>query len=562
MTIRVQIRKAIKCNGEHALFLAFDYDAKVVEAVREFPSRYWHADFKLWELPFKCLGELLDKLPDCDFDIFGDYVSLEKPEVEIPDGFRFKTNPYEYQIDGFNFGLQNDRWLLGDEMGLGKTKQIIDIAIAKKLEKHYSHCLIICGVNGLKWNWRNEIRIHSDEPAWILGQRWKGNKLQIGSNADKLADVKALKTGQLSDNYFIITNIETLRDDAIVSELQSLCKSKTIGMIAFDECHKAKNPQSQQGKGLLKLFAKNMVAMTGTPLMNTPEDLFIILRWLGYEKHNFYAFKQHYCIYGGYGGYQITGYKNMNELQEQLNEIMLRRRKEDVLDLPEKTYIEEYVEMTPKQAKIYKEVSAEIKENIDKIKMANNPLAELIRMRQATGFTGILSSEIQESAKIDRMLELVEEAKQNGRKVVIFSNWTQMTSPIAQVLKNAGITCGIITGETKENERQTLVDDFQNGKYDVMLGTSGAMGTGLTLTAGTIEIFMDEPWNNALKEQCVDRCHRIGQKSNLTIYTLMCEGTIDERIHELVVKKGLMADALVDGKVVGNVQDMLDFLLS
>jgi SNF2 family DNA or RNA helicase len=305
-----------------------------------------------------------------------------------------------------------------------------------------------------------------------------------------------------------------------------------------------------------------MIAMTGTPLMNQPFDLFIILKWLGYEKHAFGAFKHHYAEYGGYGGYEVVGYKNLDELQERLDEIMLRRKKEEVLDLPEKTYINEYVEMSAKQKKVYDEVTMEIKSSIDQIKMANNPLAELIRMRQATGYTGILSSKIQESAKLDRMEELVEEAKENGKKVVIFSNWTQMTDAIYdRLVRNYKVAQ--ITGETKDAERQSIVENFQNLKYDVIIGTSGAMGTGLTLTAGTVEIFLDEPWNMALKEQCVDRCHRIGQKNNLTIYTLMCKNTIDERIHELVEKKGVMADALVDGKLnKENAREILSYLLS
>ena len=87
------------------------------------------------------------------------------------------------------------------------------------------------------------------------------------------------------------------------------------------------------------------------------------------------------------------------------------------------------------------------------------------------------------------------------------------------------------------------------------------MGTGLTLTAGTVEIFMDEPWNMALKEQAVDRCHRIGQKDDLTIYTLMCKDTIDEKIHSIVEKKGAMADAIVDGNINMSAQELLDFLL-
>ena len=557
--VNISIEKSKKCNGDYSLFISFDFDMRIVNIIREFPSKYWDASTRIWELPFNKLGELIKKLDWTEINISGEYVSLDKPKVEMPAEFKFKTEPYEHQIVGFNFGLNNDRWLLGDEMGLGKTKQVIDIAVAKKLQKGYKHCLIICGVNGLKWNWQNEVKIHSDESAYILGQRFVRNKLTIGSTADKLTDVKKLSE---NSNYFIITNIETLRDDDTAEALKKACASSEIGMIAFDECHKAKNPLSQQGKGILKLQADTMIAMTGTPLMNQPFDLYIILKWLGYEKHAFGAFKKHYADYGGYGGYEVIGYKNLDELQERLNEIMLRRKKEEVLDLPEKTYIDEYVEMSAKQKKIYDEVTADIKMNIDQIKMASNPLAELIRMRQATGYTGILSSSIQESAKLDRMEELVEEAKSINKKVVIFSNWTQMTDVIFAKL-NRTYKVAQITGDTKDNDRQSIVENFQNGKYDVIIGTSGAMGTGLTLTNGTVEIFMDEPWNMALKEQCVDRCHRIGQKNNLTIYTLMCKDTIDQRIHELVEKKGAMADALVDGKInKESAREILDFLLN
>jgi SNF2 family DNA or RNA helicase len=265
---------------------------------------------------------------------------------------------------------------------------------------------------------------------------------------------------------------------------------------------------------------------------------------------------------GGYGGYDIVGYKNMPELQERVDSIMLRRLKDDVLDLPEKVYIDEYVDMTPKQEQIYKEVSADLKANIDKIKMTNNPLAELIRLRQATGYTGILSSVILESAKIDRLEEIVEESVANKRKVVIFSNWTQMTTPICNRLcKNyKGV---VITGETNDIDRQVNVNHFQtNPDCNFIIGTIGAMGTGLTLTAGTVVVFMDEPWTMANKQQAIDRCHRIGTKSNITIYTIMCKNTIDERIHDIVEKKGMIADAIVDGKVIGNKTELLDFLLS
>jgi len=448
--------------------------------------------------------------------------------------------------------------LLGDEQGLGKTKQVIDIAVAKKLQKGYKHCLIICGVNGLKWNWLNEVHTHSNEEAYILGQEVKKGKIVIGTSKDKLNDVNRLDE---IDAYFIITNVETLRQEEIANAIQEQCKNGNIGVVAIDEIHKCKDPSSQQGKGILKVQSEVRIAMTGTPLMNAPFDLYIILRWLGYEKHAFYSFKKHYGVYGGFGGYEVMGYQHLDELQEQLSEIMLRRLKKDVLDLPEKLFVDEYVDMTAKQAVVYKEVSADIMSNIDMIKSSTNPLAELIRLRQATGYTGILSSSIQESAKLDRMEELVEETVENGKKVVIFSNWLQMTNEVCKRL--AKYHPAVITGETNDADRQGEVNRFQNDDdCKVIIGTTGAMGTGITLTAGTVEIFLDEPWNRALKDQAVDRCHRVGTTENVTIYTLLTRNTIDERIHELVEQKGAMSDALVDGQVKMERGQLVDFLLS
>ena len=117
-----------------------------------------------------------------------------------------------------------------------------------------------------------------------------------------------------------------------------------------------------------------------------------------------------------------------------------------------------------------------------------------------------------------------------------------------------------ITGDTKDNQRQDIVSAFQNTDMcKVLLGTIGAMGTGLTLTAATVVIFVDEPWNRALFEQAVDRCHRIGTTNNITIYSIMCKGTIDERVHSLIYKKGVMSDAIVDNKMSS--KEILNYLL-
>jgi Superfamily II DNA/RNA helicases, SNF2 family len=203
-----------------------------------------------------------------------------------------------------------------------------------------------------------------------------------------------------------------------------------------------------------------MVAMSGTPLMNNPLDLYFPLHWLGYETHSFYQFKMHYCRLGGYMNSQVVGFKNLDEIKANLGSIMIRRLKNEVLDLPEKIHQIEYVDMTPKQAVIYKEVQQGIMSNLTKLRFANNPLSMLIRLRQATGYTGIISDKIKESAKINRLLELVEELHESGKKCIIFSNWTNITEVVKDRLKS--YHPAYITGETDNVERMKEVDRFQN----------------------------------------------------------------------------------------------------
>jgi len=577
--INIVIKNSVMCNGDYSLFVSFDYNADIVDIVKSFPTRNYNKNDKTWELPFNQLGTLVNTLSKYEITISGKYIKLETSEKKIPPYFNFKTKPFEHQIEGVEFGLNHDKWLLGDEQGLGKTKQVIDIARLRNVK----HCLIVCCVNGLKWNWKNEVSIHTDESAWILGQKFirGGTDIRIGSNADRLLDLENFECLP----RFVITNIETLRykvktgrkivvkkkgkfveEDEyiypITDKLKELCASGEIDMIAVDEFHKCKNPEASQTEQLLMLHTPIQIAMTGTPLMNAPIDLYPILNWLGYEKHTFWQFKTHYGRLGGFNGTQVVGYKNLEEIEDTLDTMMLRRLKDDVLDLPEKTLINEYVEMGKEQSKVYDMAHSDIISNLDSLKMANNPLAELIRLRQATGNPNILTPTVTDSAKFDRMEELVDDAVDNGRKVVIFSNWTQITNPAFKRLskKYRGV---MITGETKDNERQASVEAFQNDdKVKFIIGTIGAMGTGLTLTAGSVEIFLDEPWNMALKEQAIDRCHRIGQNSNITVYTLLCKGTIDERINSLVEKKGQMSEILIDGKIEGDKNALINYLLS
>lgn len=549
-------------------FVSFDYNPDIVSFIKQMGTRVYNPNNHTWEMPINNIIGLCNKFENQEIQISGIYEDLHKQEfeIDIPKDFEFKTKPFRHQIDGVRFGLNKKKFLLCDDQGLGKTKQIIDFVGCLEKTDTINKVLIVCGVNSLKYNWQSEIGIHSNEKGWVLGTRFRKTtrKAYEGSTKDKLEDLD-----NLPDCRYIITNIETLRAGAekisktkyhfpIAEKLQALCKNGTISVIAFDECHKSKEPTSLQSRAMINVTAKYMVAMSGTPLMNNPLDLYFPMKWLGYENHSFYQFKQHYCTLGGWGGSQVVGYKNLEEIRAMMDTIMLRRLKTEVLDLPEKIRKIEYVDMTPKQNQIYKEVYNGVMSDLQKIKFSNNPLSMMIRLRQATGWTGIISDKVQESAKMERMIELVQEIVESGQKAIIFSNWESVTEVAREKLKS--YNPAYITGATKADERMKEVDRFQtDDKCRVIIGTIGAMGTGLTLTAAQNVIFLDSPWNMALKAQAEDRAHRIGTKGTVNIITLVCKNTIDERIEQLVEKKGQIADALVDGKI--SVDD-INFLLS
>lgn len=549
-------------------FVSFDYNPDIVSFIKQMGTRVYNPDNHTWEMPINNIIGLCNKFENQEIQISGIYEDLHKQEfeIDIPKDFEFKTKPFRHQVDGVRFGLNKKKFLLCDDQGLGKTKQIIDLVGCLEKTDNINKVLVVCGVNSLKYNWQSEISIHSDEKGWVLGTRFRKTtgKAYEGSTKDKLEDLD-----NLPDCRYIITNIETLRAGAekitkskyhfpIAEKLQELCKNGTISVIALDECHKSKEPTSLQSRAMINVQAKYMVAMSGTPLMNNPLDLYFPMKWLGYENHSFYQFKQHYCTLGGWGGSQVVGYKNLEEIRAMMDNIMLRRLKTEVLDLPEKIRKIEYVDMTSKQNQIYKEVYNGVMSDLQKIKFSNNPLSMMIRLRQATGWTGIISNTVQESAKMERMIELVQEIVASGQKAIIFSNWESITEVAKEKLKS--YNPAYITGATKADERMKEVDRFQNDdKCRVIIGTIGAMGTGLTLTAAQNVIFLDSPWNMALKAQAEDRAHRIGTKGTVNIITLVCKNTIDERIEELVEKKGQIADALVDGKI--SVDD-INFLLS
>lgn len=557
-------------------FVSFEYDSNLVSIIKSMGTRVYIPDKKTWEIPESAVPMLMSRLHDYDVLLRGK-MRHDTPEshAQLPSGFVFTTKPYKHQMESVIYGLEHESFLLGDDQGLGKTKEIIDLAMCRKQTDGLKHCLIICGINGNKYNWADEVKIHSREDSWILGTRFTKRppiKMIEGSTKDKMEDLN-----NVPHQFFWITNIETLRGGSfkekqgkrtvirfpIAEKIQELCDRGIIGMIAFDEAHKAKNPDSQQGKALLSIDCKGpKIPMSGTFVLNNPLDLYLPLRWSGFETHSFYAYKQHYCTMGGFGGKEIVGYKNLDELRSMVSKVMLRRVKGDVLDLPPKVHTIEWVDAYPEQKSLYKDVRDQVRDNIDKVKVHPDPLSEMLRLRQVTGYPGILSSTVTKSAKMDRMEELVEEEVAVGGKAIIFSNWSEMTNVIRHKLKK--YNPAYITGEVDSVQRMEEKDRFQNDpNCKVMIGTIGALGTGFTLTAAQLVIFVDEPWNRGIKDQAEDRAHRIGTRGTVRVVTILTRDTVDEGVYNLVQKKGKMADLLVDGKVDGkNVDNVLSYLLT
>ena len=558
--ISVRYGEPKKLSCEQSIFVSFPYKAIIVDIIRSFPERVYNPKDKSWEMPFDVLSKLQEKLHLESFDVVGEPVNNkkfgEKVIVKHTLAEELKTKPYPYQKEGIDELLSFDKYLLLYDMGMGKGLTTIAVALKRKELGQVKHCLVISGINGMKYTWKNEVEQHTTSSVKVIGSRKNKKGTWVsGSTKDKLDDLNNC------NEFFLVTNVESLRNKEIRDKLKELMKKNVIEMIIFDELQSVKSSSSQQGKALLLLskYVKYFYGLTGTPLMNSPLDLYVPLKLVDKEKSNLYGFSRRYANYGGFGGYEIVSYKNLSELQQKLDSVSLRKKKSDVLNLPPKIYIDEYVELGKKQRKIYDDVLKMIMENIDEISLSPDPLGQMIRLRQATADTSILSSTIHESAKIDRLKEIVKEIVDNGDSCLIFSSWTTVTDILEKELREYKMA--VITGKVKDRERQKK-KFMEDDSCHILIGTIAAMGTGLTLTKATTVIFMDEPYTRAAKEQAEDRAHRIGTTSSINIITLMAKNTIDEYIHKLVMRKGVMSDSIVDAKYDVRNKDVIRYMLT
>lgn len=553
--IKIQQRLSKKIPGGTSLFISFQFNQQIIDIIKDKELGYepfynWDSKNKEWEVPISSLSYLIDRLTYLD-DIQIDLIK-EKEERPLRDIIgNHKTNMYPYQRDGVEFGLNNDNFLLLDAPGLGKSLQAIYLAEELKEQENIEHCLIICGVNSLKTNWQKEIKKHSKLDCIVLGQKVnsKGN-ITYSTIKERAKQLKSK-----IKEFFIITNIESLRDSDFVNAF--LKSENKIDMVVVDEIHKAKSVQAQQTKGLIKLSkVKHKIAMTGTLIMNNPLDSYVPLKWIGAENCSYTNFKYFYCKFGGQFNNFIIGYQNTSLLKEQIDGCSIRRTK-DILDLPPKQIVEEVLEMDNDQQQFYLDIKSGVKESADKVDLSTSSLLSLVtRLRQASDCPSILTTEKISSSKIQRAYDITKETIENGEKVVIFSVFKQPLNELYELLKDDGAL--LCTGDIDDKTISDNIDKFQtDNNYKVMLCTTSKMGTGVTLTSATTEIFISSCWTQALETQCEDRCWRIGQKNKLTVYKLINHNTIDERVAEILKVKGAMSDYVIDDKLSDSTIDNL-----
>lgn len=546
--ITLEERDTKKIPGITSFFIKFNYNPNIVNELKTLYCKIYNEKTCEWEIPINLLSEVIDRLSkydDLSISFKKENIERSLDTIELP---KLKEKPFPHQIEGIKYGLCHNNWLLLDAMGLGKSYQAIEIADAIKAKHKIKHCLIICGVNSLKGNWKNEVKKFSNYDALILGERLnKKGRLVIGSIKDRVAQLKAG-----IDQYYIITNIETIRDNDVLKYIKKLNPE----MIIFDEMHKCKDSQSQQGSHLLRMNkAKYKLGMSGTLLLNDPLDLYVPLKWIGAEKSNLTTFKSNYCICNNDFHNIIIGYRNLNMLKYQLSKYSLRRTK-DILGLPPRTIIPEYLDMNNDQNDFYRNIEKGIVDEVDKVKISTTSLLAMVsRLRQATVNPQILTSENISSIKLDRAVELANEIVANGDKVVIFSTFKEPCYELGQRLKEFKPL--VSTGD-ESNDVDEKRELFQNNKdVKILIATWSKWGTGQTLTAARYMIFLDTPWTWAIFDQSCDRIHRIGTQQAVFIYNLIVKDSIDEKVWELVNTKKALGDYLIDDHLSNDQFDQL-----
>jgi SWI/SNF-related matrix-associated actin-dependent regulator 1 of chromatin subfamily A len=503
------------------------------------------ADEKLFrEIPDKVYVEKLLVEKEKSYHIWGKFFENEQMiDFWMPKGALVKTHtvekvdidyskyshrpPLSHQKEAIEKLAGSKRFILADDMGLGKTTSTIIAALESGAKK----VLIICPAS-LKINWAREIENYTDKSIYICE----------GKNFS-------------SDEDFVIVNYDIIKNFHDIKEKEnSQILNANFDLVIIDEAHYIKNSQAQRTK-LINNFVKNvnrLWLLTGTPITSRPIDYFNLLSLIESPvAQNWMAYVIRFCE-----GYQfragqrkvwnVNGASNLDELRERTSKQILRRLKTDVLDLPEKIINPVYLRLKSKE---YENLMGEYydwyRNNKEESSSLTIQFSKLMKVRQ------VIAEE-----KISQTIELAENILEQGKKVIIFSNFTE---PLKRIYEHFGKSAVYLDGSSTKPARQKAVDDFQdNDKVKVFCGNIKAAGVGITLTSAEVVIFNDLSFVPSDHSQAEDRAYRYGQKNSVLVYYPLFENTIEGAIYDILIKKkGIFETVMGDNLDRGSAAELI-----
>ena len=420
--------------------------------------------------------------------------------------------PYEHQKTAVEKLLGNDKFILADDMGVGKTTSATIAAIESGAKK----VLIICPAT-LKLNWKREIENYSDDKISIIqGKNWECGKFVI-------------------INYDILKNFHSLdKKDDITTILD-----ENFDLVVIDEAHYISNTKAQRTKLANDIVKKigRVWLLTGTPMTSRPMNYYNLLKLVDSRvAKNWVSYVKRYCE-----GFQINrggrkiwlthGASNLDELRDRTKQKVLRRLKEEILDLPDKIITPIFLELNSKEYK--KEVGEYLDwANENKNESLSIQLNKLMKVRQ------IIAKE-----KLNNTFELIDQCLEQDKKVIVFTNFTEPLMEIWSKYKKMSVP---LYGKMSQEQRQESVDSFQNDpKTKIFVSNIKAGGVGITLTAGEVVIFNDLSFVPSDMAQAEDRAFRIGQKKNVSCLYPIFENTLEKIIYNIVQKKKRIIDTVM-----------------
>lgn len=452
-------------------------------------------------------------------------------EIEAPDHHEapvpeeLEETLRSYQITGYKWmktlASHGFGGILADDMGLGKTIQAITFILSEltAIRESGKPVLVVCP-SAVTYNWQSEVCKFAKSVQAII---------MDGKPAERIQKQKAaLEADVLITSYPIL-----LQDEKWYTKQQ-------FHTVFFDEAQSFKNPATRTARIAAKIQAKYRFALTGTPIENSLEELWSIFHVVFPE------------LFGSVKDYSELSRK---QIARRARPFMLRRTKADVLhELPGKTESIERSELLPEQKKLYGAYLAKLRHDtfrhLDQETKRKNKiriLAGITRLRQICCHPGLfVEGYTGRSAKLDQLLEILEEADQRGRRVLVFSQFTSMLGLIGGDLARSGRDFFYLDGSTPAAERLDLCNRFNEGECNLFLISLKAGGTGLNLTGADTVILYDTWWNPAVESQAADRAHRMGQEREVQVIKLVAKGTIEEKINELQEKKRALINEVVE----------------